>query len=280
MIIRLPEADFSANNVGKITVPRQISEFTISAILAGGRTDLSDTQKSVLDAFFETIGVNEIGNTIASRLSYLFIPMLASDLSKALINYKNNNFVIEGTPNSTYWSVNHKGLVGLTSASAGAITLSLSTPLLANNCCLLFFRGEPMTEEIGNQHYLSIRGKQTTSKWLTMYQYIAAGNANFSTGGLPSQWITGGYTETNKATINGYNLKSTVAKKIIGGVVSNVTAPSVDMSTETSQTIYAFGMSSKNTTPTAFAMLGQGLTESELSSVIASLEQLRNVFIG
>lgn len=280
MIVSLKSANFSADNIGQITVPHPLSDYTLAAIAAGGRTNLSDAQKTALDVFFTTIGAGT-PDSIASRMRYIFIPAFAGSLSTALVNYKDSTFAVEKTPDSTVWSVNASGLVAADSGSSKAITLTLASPLRENNACLLFFRGALMpTTNPGNQHYLSIRGVQSTSKWLSMYQYQNTETlGHFTTGGLPSQWITGGYTE-EVPTINGYNLKGTTAKKIIGGTVSDVTAPSVDMSTETSQTIYAFGMSSKNTVPTAFAMLGEGLTDLELSAVINAVESLKNALLA
>lgn len=281
MIIKLPQADFSADNIGTVTVPRTLSAFTLAAIEAGGRSDLTDLQKAALDDFFIAIGAGEAGATIASKMNYIFIPSIAGELAKSLINYKNTDFTVEKTPDSSVWSVNYKGLVAADNGSSKAITIALSTPLMANNACLLFFRGDMFgTTNPGNQHYLSIRGATDTSKWLSMYQYQNTENAgHFTTGGLPSQWISGGYNETYP-TVNGYNLTSGGAKKVIGGVVASVTAPSVDMSTEASQTVYAFGMSSKNTIPTAFAMLGQGLTDTELTDLLPVIGRLRDALLG
>ncbi len=281
MIIKLPQADFSADNIGTITVPRTLSAFTLAAIEASGRTNLTDLQKAALDDFFLAIGAGEVGVTIASKMKFIFIPALAGELAKSLINYKSTDFTVEKTPDSSVWSVSSKGLVASDSGSSKAITIALSTPLMANNACLLFFRGDLFgTTNPGNQHYLSIRGATNTSKWLSMYQYQNTENAgHFTTGGLPSQWVSGGYDETYP-TVNGYNLNSGGAKKVIGGEVSSATAPSVDMSTEASQTVYAFGMSSKNTIPTAFAMLGQGLTDTELTDLLPVINRLRDALLG
>ena len=279
MIVSIKGADFSADNLGKVTIPRTLRAFTTAAILASGNTDLTELQKYALDDFFRVIGAGEVGDTIASRLKYLFIPIMAGDLSKTLINYKDAAFTIEATPSDTKWALGTKGLYGLDSGSSGAITLNLASPLRENNVSLLFFRGDIMPDtNPGNQHYLSIRGATNTSKWLSMYQYQnTSTEGHFTTGGLPGQWVSGGYDETYP-TINGYNLTGT-PKKIIGGVAASVTAPTLDLSTEAAETIYAFGMSSKNTIPTAFAMLGQGMTEAELESVMTSLNLLRDAFL-
>lgn len=282
MIIKLPQADFSADNIGTVTVPRTLSAFTLAAIEAGGRLDLTDLQKAALDDFFIAIGAGEAGATIASKMNYIFIPSIAGKLAKSLINYKNTDFTVEKTPDSSVWSVSYKGLVAADNGSSNAITMTLSTALQANNACLLVFRGDMFgTTNPGNQNYLSLRGKTNDSKWLTFYQYQNGTTAgHFTTGGLPSQWITGAYDETYP-TVNGYNLTSNGAKKIIGGEVASVTAPSVDMSTEVAgQTVYAFGMSSKNTIPTAFAMLGQGLTDTELTDLLPVINRLRDALLG
>lgn len=281
MIIKLPQADFSADNIGTVTVPRTLSAYTLAAIEAGGRNNLTDLQKAALDDFFIAIGAGEAGANIASKMKYIFIPSIAGELAKSLVNYKDSDFTVVKTPDSSVWSVSSKGLVASDNGSSKAITWTLSTPLMADNACLLFFRGDLFgATNPGNQHYLSIRGVTSTSKWLSMYQYQNTENAgHFTTGGLPSQWISGGFDETYP-TINGYNLTSSGAKKIIGGAVSSVNALSVDMSTESSQTIYAFGMSSKNTIPTAFAMLGEGLTDTELTDLLPVINRLRDALLG
>lgn len=279
MIIKLPQADFSADNIGTITVPRTLSAFTLAAIEAGGRTNLTYLQKAALDDFFIAIGAGEAGDTIASKLNYLFIPAIAGTLASALVNYKDENFSVIATPNSSVWSVSDKGLVASDSGTSNSISWTLNTPMLSNNICLIFFRGAIFgSTNPGNQHYLSLRGVQNTNKWLAMYQYQSTRAGYFTTGSFPDQWATGSGDETYP-TVHGYNVTSGGAKKIIAGEVSSVTGPSVDMTTETSQTVYAFGASTKNTIPSAFAMLGQGLTDTELTDLLPVINRLRDALL-
>lgn len=281
MLIRLPGADFSAENIGTIVVPHSLNAFTEAAIAASGNASLTDLQKYALDDFFLTIGAGGISSSvIAGKMRYVFLPILAGSLDKALVDYKSGDFSVVASPSSTYWSLN-KGLVAEDSGSSGAITFSLNSPILADSASLLVLRGIISPGgAIGNQHYLSLRGKTNTGRWLSFYQYGASDTTpvgKLSTGGLPGQWISGS-TEETRPTPQGYNIYGGIAQKILGGVVSTITPPEVDFSTETSQTVYAFGMSSKNVLPTALAMLGEGLTDAELSACLEAITNLRDAF--
>lgn len=117
MVIVLNGADFSQNNIGTITLPRDISNFTKAAILASGNIALSDEQKTILDDLFIALGATT--NTgIWPKIDKLYLPMIAGSLSKAFINYKNND--ADCLPNSQYWQMYLKGVKPLGAIDSSA----------------------------------------------------------------------------------------------------------------------------------------------------------------
>ena len=274
MILVLNGADFSENNLGQVEVDITPNEYTTAALLAGGRTGLNNNQISSLNNFFNVIGAGEV-NSIASKIRYLFMPILASEVSKALINYKNENFTAEATPSATNWILSTKGIKGVDTTGTGNIQLILTEPIIQNNACLIYFQGEKETGTSSHQnHFLSLRGKQNDSKWLSSYRY----GRNY--GGLPSQWF-GGSTSETIPTVMGYNLPSTGnGQRCVQDVISaGTTTPAVDMSDQTSQTVYVFGANTKNSIPAAFAMLSESLTAEQFTNVINAVIRVRNAFV-
>lgn len=89
MIIRLSRADFSANNIGKYEFPNELSKFTLDAIAASGKA-MTDEQKYALENFFSSVGAID-NNGIWAKLDKVYIPFIGDDVTKGLVNYKNNN---------------------------------------------------------------------------------------------------------------------------------------------------------------------------------------------
>lgn len=104
MIIVLKDANFANNNIGEVEVPRLINQFTLNAIAASGKT-FTDAQTAALDDFFEAVGAFGTQSSIWSKLSKVYMPMLAGNLSKAIVNYKDNN--VDVVPSDYYKIVNH-----------------------------------------------------------------------------------------------------------------------------------------------------------------------------
>lgn len=274
MIIVLKGADFSENNLGQVEVDINPNEYTTAALSAGGRTGLNNNQISSLNNFFNVIGAGEV-DSIASKIRYLFMPILAGNVSKALINYKNENFTVEATPSATNWVLSTKGIKGVDTTGTGNIQLTLTEPIIQNNACLIYFQGEAETGTSNHQnHFLSLRGKQNDSKWLSSYRY----GSNY--GGLPNQWWGGGISETIPSVM-GYNLPSTGnGQRCVKDVISaGTTTPAVDMSDQTSQTVYVFGANTKNNIPASFAMLSESLTAEQFTNVINAVIRVRNAFV-
>lgn len=120
MIIRLSRADFSANNIGKYEFPKELSQFTLNAIAASGKV-MTDEQKYALENFFSSVGAIE-NNGIWAKLDKVYIPFIGADVTKGLINYKDNN--LDNTLNSNNLTlvnggVKVKGETNVTAADAG-----------------------------------------------------------------------------------------------------------------------------------------------------------------
>ena len=122
MIIRLSRADFSANNIGKYEFPKELSKFTLDAIAASGKV-MTDEQKYALENFFTSIGAID-NNGIWAKLDKVYIPFIGADVTKGLVNYKDNN--LDNTLNADNLTlvnggVKVKGSSNLTSSDANNV---------------------------------------------------------------------------------------------------------------------------------------------------------------
>lgn len=102
MILILKDADFSANNLGKVELPREVSNFTLSALAASGNKSLTGEKVLALDTFFSNIGA--ISNSgIWPKLKLFTLPLIAGSLDKALVNYKDNSVIY--SVDGAYWEL-------------------------------------------------------------------------------------------------------------------------------------------------------------------------------
>lgn len=91
-----------------VTYDLGIDEFTKSAILSSGNS-FSDSQKLAIDSFFKAIGATE-GTGIWSKLKKVYLPILAVDIHKAIVDYKLNHNDYQDI-DTEYWELRSKGLV-------------------------------------------------------------------------------------------------------------------------------------------------------------------------
>lgn len=82
--LSINSANFSSVSIGKVDIPRELLEMTKAWIGASGNTNLTINQKNVLDEFVGNI----VDGGIYNLLEKIYLPMLASDVSKSLVNYK------------------------------------------------------------------------------------------------------------------------------------------------------------------------------------------------
>lgn len=81
-------ADFSAVSIGRVELPRELSDTALAWINASGNTGLTDEQKFAIDDFITAIGVDSVGS-VYSKIDRLWLPMLAGDKAHSLVDYKN-----------------------------------------------------------------------------------------------------------------------------------------------------------------------------------------------
>lgn len=91
-----------------VTYDLGIDEFTKSAILSSGNS-FNDSQTLAIDSFFKAIGATE-GTGIWSKLKKVYLPILAVDIHKAIVDYKLNHNDYQDI-DTEYWELRSKGLV-------------------------------------------------------------------------------------------------------------------------------------------------------------------------
>lgn len=131
MIFVLSTADFSANNIGQIPVPRELTAFTKNAIKASGNTSMTEEQKLALDDFFINIGApNNSG--IFSKLEVLILPMICTDVTKAFTNFKDNSVI---PLSSTSFTLQNNGIKSINDSIIPGFTVNRG---LKNSCMMIY----------------------------------------------------------------------------------------------------------------------------------------------
>lgn len=131
MIIVLSTADFSANNIGQISVPRELTAFTKNAIKVSGNTSMTEEQKLALDDFFINIGASD-NSGIFSKLEVLILPMICTDVTKAFTNFKDNSVI---PLSSTSFKLQNHGLKSIDSSVIPGFPISRG---LKNSCMMIY----------------------------------------------------------------------------------------------------------------------------------------------
>lgn len=279
MILVLKNADFSAKNIGQVQVTVNLNAFTESAIQASGNTSLTAEQKSALDSLFLSMGVDG-SNDVMSKMRKVYLPIIAGDVSKALINYNSSSFIVDKVLSPTYWTFRNNGLVGLQQGQP--INLTLANPLLANNFSQFFLRTEKMIAGIDDGTYsATLRGKGNTNLFLGIRQQSESADSGFSFGTYGRTW--GGFKSKNLDRIKTscVNINDLSYDLNNQGEWSTPSIPPVtsDMSAETSQTLYVFGFSNENTSkPYAVTMLGEHLTTEQAKNISEKIDALYDTF--
>lgn len=110
MVIVIKNADYSANNLGKVNIKRVLNPFTVAAINASGNQLIKSEQKVVLDTFFENLGAFD-NTKLWKKIKVLMMPMLSLDLAHSMVDYTDNE--VKVVPNSTYYEQVQDGLHGI-----------------------------------------------------------------------------------------------------------------------------------------------------------------------
>lgn len=288
MILVLKNADFSANNIGRVQVTTELSEYTKAAIAASGNASLTLEQKSAVNNFFETIGAGSSeSNTIISRMRFIYLPIVAGELSKAMLNYATIDFVKDFEPNTTNWALQNNGIQGL--AQGQAFTKVYDTPLMGNNISAFWLRttkatltGTGNTSNLENR-IINIRGKQNDSLWLRFQESAVSDNEAIAMSDIDFTGMNNGIYNCANDRIEcagltvrndkGYN--QTFHGVDYSGTLSAVT----DMSAQTSQTVYVLGLGTVTIScANGIIMLGESLSESEFMAVKNAINGIRDAF--
>ena len=281
MIIKINGADFSQNNLGKVVVTTELNPFTKAAITASGNDSLTLTQKVMLNDLFLKMGVDG-SNNVMSKIHRLYLPIIAGDVSHALINYKDTNFVNDKVLDSSHWTLRSNGLVGVTPGQN--IDLTESKPIMQDNFFGLFLRTELVTLGVDDSSYaMVLRGKTNTNAFLGLKQQSASSNTICSLSEYGAHW--GDWAKTTDAIkASGVNSASNYNDAIKRGVYTHEDTPkttTVDMSTETSQTLYVLGLDSTNTTkPYGVLMLGEALDSQDFLNIANAVDNLYSSFVN
>ena len=203
-------------------------------------------------------------------------------MSHALINYKDTNFVNDKVLDSSHWTLRSNGLVGI--ASGQNINLTENNPIMQDNFFELFLRTELVTPGVGDTSYaMVLRGKTNTNAFLGLQQASQSSDSICSLGSYGADWGNWGKT-TDAIKASGVNSASTYNDILKRGVYTHEDTPkttTVDMSTETSQTLYVLGFNNANTTkPYGVLMLGEALVSQDFLNIANAVDNLYSSFVN
>lgn len=103
MILRLSGADFSANNIGKININRELTQETIE-LLSHYTRELTKDQKYAVQEFIDELKASGLWANIGN----LYMPVLAGSLEESMYNIKTNT--LDTTPSSEYYLLEENGI--------------------------------------------------------------------------------------------------------------------------------------------------------------------------
>lgn len=83
--IIIKKADFSSVSIGHVDIPRELSEDALAWIALSGNSTMTNEQKYALDDFITTLKAS----TVYNKIDKMHLPLLASDKTHALVDYKN-----------------------------------------------------------------------------------------------------------------------------------------------------------------------------------------------
>lgn len=281
MILKLRTADFSANNIGKVQVTALLDDYTKAAIIASGNKEMTLVQKSALNDFFVYLK----DNSLLSKMRKIYLPIIASDVSNAMINYATNDFTKDATPNSSIWSLRNHGLVA-SSTPTGNFTFEINNPIVANNFSVFWLRTELFVPGVlTEQKIITLRGKTDTTLFLGPLENSVSSNTTISWGsyGAIPSWGTIGKTIASITEVKSAALICRGASDIDKnnyGTWKTLTVTSLsDFSGETAETVYVLGVANNNTLkPYGVVMLGEAVTTAQGKEISANIDALWEAF--
>ena len=152
MLIVIKDADFSANNVGKVSVPKKLDHFTLDALEASHNTGLAEDKKQALNTFFSEMGAFGNENNLWSKFDMVYLPFLVSGMEYSLMNYKDNTTKV--TPNTSYFSKVNGGIKPIADFKDDAYKLKISSDYVFDyrNKSTLFLATENVNTETAHNY--------------------------------------------------------------------------------------------------------------------------------
>ena len=158
MIIKLVGADFSANNIGKVALKREVSSATKS-LLSNYTRSLTTKQQLAVEDFI--LGLKS--NGLWASIGNLYIPALAGNLNETMFNIKTETK--DTTPSSEYYLLENNGL--------RTKYYSTNTTIPSDSRAIVKMNASYM-----NLHYMVYVSKlenDTNSKWTSNYYMTTYG---------------------------------------------------------------------------------------------------------
>ena len=282
MILKLSGADFSANNLGVVQVQQDLLPYTEAAILASGNSQMTGPQKSALDKLFRAMGADG-SNNVMSKMRKMYLPILCGgDVTKAMINYADSSYPNDKELDATKWIYRSHGIVGLV-GSGNSIYLTLSQPLLTNNFSCFVLRTEKMESGVADASYgIVLRGKTNTGRFLGISSPSNSSDQLTSLGAYGVDWYPGGWSKINDAVKTSTVNFGTNGCDVCGiGTWLATKHPSsyTDMSAESSQTLYVFGLNNMNTEKAyGVAIIGEAVTLEQAKLITQRIDELYDAF--
>lgn len=118
MLIVIRDADFSANNIGTISVPAELNAFTKAALAASNNNGLASDKKQALNTFFKEMGAFGSQSNLWSKFDMVYLPFVVSGMEYSLMNYIDNTTVV--TPNISYFSKVNGGIKPIANINANS----------------------------------------------------------------------------------------------------------------------------------------------------------------
>lgn len=124
MILVVKGADFSANKIGTIDIPIELSDWTLAVIAKYPSFTFTDTIKKSLELFYREL----VRKGIIEKLQYLSFPVFGNTISEAVANVLSNTYTpsVPSGASSVYTQTMGYGIKR--SAAVSAVTSLISLP--------------------------------------------------------------------------------------------------------------------------------------------------------
>lgn len=234
-----------------LPILESLNEVTLAAIAASGNSAMNDKQKWALNKFFKTIGAFD-DSGIFAKMDYLFLPMICnSNLSKALVNYKDNSVITVG-PNIVFSS---NGLCVSTGTNANTTLSSSSSRNISNMCvafCFTEFKGHVDVSDGSIYRNGDSSATYNTIKYLDTYFEVMMSNTAFRTANAQYDICGAVCSRTGVRAGHGFAI----------GENSNISLSPESTGAESITTPYTTRFS-VNGNPIGISMIGAALTTDE-----------------